>query len=129
MSKANQRPLSPYMLGPYYRFEFQTVLSFSFRLTGIFMSLILAPLACVWMLTLALGEDAFAGMQSFMGTWIGTAIGWVSALVISYHVVGGVRHLVWDTGLALEKPQIQSTGIIAVIVTLLLWAAALWGAS
>jgi succinate dehydrogenase / fumarate reductase cytochrome b subunit len=129
MSKANQRPLSPYMLGPYYRFEFQTVLSFSFRLTGIFMSLILTPLACVWMLALALGGDSFSGMQAFMATWVGTALGWVSALVISYHVVGGIRHLVWDMGLALEKPQIISTGIIAVIVTLALWSAALWGAS
>ena len=128
-SKPKQRPLSPYMLGPYYRFEFQTLLSFSFRLTGIFMSLVLAPLACLWMLTLALGPEAFASMQAFMGSWLGKAIGWASALVLSYHLCGGIRHLLWDTGRFFDKPAIRSTGWAAVFGTLVVFVLTLWAAS
>ena len=117
------------MLGPYYRFEFPTVLSLSFRMTGIFMSLILTPLACLWMLMFALGEGSFTAMQNFMGSWLGTLLAWVSALVISYHVCGGIRHLAWDSGRFLSKPEIRSTGVMAVIATLALWIATLWVAS
>lgn len=129
MSKPKQRPLSPYMLGPYYRFEFPTVLSLSFRMTGIFMSLILTPLACLWMLMFALGEDSFTAMQGFMGSWLGTLLGWVSALVLSYHVCAGIRHLAWDSGRFFSKEAIRSTGLIAVVATLALWATTLWVAS
>lgn len=129
MSKLKQRPLSPYMLGPYYRFEFQTVLSLSFRMTGIFMSLILTPLACLWMLMFGLGESSFTAMQFFMGSWLGTLLAWVSALVISYHVCGGIRHLLWDSGRFLSKPEILSTGVVTVIGTLALWLTTLWVAS
>ena len=129
MSKPKQRPLSPYMLGPYYRFEFPTVLSLSFRMTGIFMSLILTPLACLWMLMFALGEDSFNAMQAFMGSWLGTLIAWASALVSSYHVFGGIRHLAWDTGRFLSKEEIRSTGWVVVVATLALWITTLWVAS
>jgi len=128
-SKSKQRPQSPYMLGPYYRFEFPTVLSLSYRVTGIFMSLILTPLACLWMLMLALGENSFAAMQAFMGSWLGTAIAWASALVLSYHLFGGLRHLAWDSGRFFELDQIRTTGWIVVVCTLALWIATLWVAS
>lgn len=129
MSKSKPRPMSPYLLGPYYRFEFPTVLSLSYRMTGIFMSVVLAPLACLWMLMFALGEGSFAAMQAFMGSWLGTAIAWLSALVISYHLFGGIRHLAWDSGRFLTKPQIRSTGWAVVAATLALWVATLWVAS
>jgi succinate dehydrogenase / fumarate reductase cytochrome b subunit len=121
--------MSPYMLGSYYRFEFPTVLSLSFRMTGIFMSLVLTPLACLWMLMFALGEERFAAMQAFMGSWLGVIIGWVSALVISYHLFGGIRHLLWDSGRFMSKPQIRSTGWAVVVATLVLWITTLWVAS
>lgn len=121
--------MSPYMLGPYYRFEFPTVLSLSFRMTGIFMSLVLTPLACLWMLMLVLGPDTFTAMQSFMGSWLGTAIGWLAALVMSYHLCGGIRHLMWDAGRNFEKPEIRSSGWVAVIGTLVLFAVTIWMAS
>lgn len=129
MNKVKQRPLSPYMLGPYYRFEFPTVLSLSYRFTGIFLSLILAPLACLWMLMFALGEAQFNAMQDFMGSFIGTALAWVAALVMSYHLFGGIRHLLWDSGRFMSKEAIRSTGVVTVIATLALWIAVLWGAS
>lgn len=117
------------MLGSYYRFEFPTVLSLGFRMTGIFFALLMTPLACLWVLMLALGPETFASMQAFMGSWLGKAIAWLSALVICYHLFAGIRHLAWDSGNLLEKPQIRSTGVVVVIATLALWVATLWVAS
>ncbi len=128
-SKPKQRPLSPYMLGPYYRFEFQTLMSIGFRMSGVFLAMILAPLACLWMLTLGLGPEPFAAMQAFMSGWIGTAIAWLAALAVSFHLCAGIRHLVWDTGRFFSKPQIQSTGWLAIVATLAIWALTLWCAS
>lgn len=124
-----QRPTSPYMLGSHYSFEFPTVLSLSFRMSGIFFALVMTPLACLWVLMLALGPETFTAMQGFMSSWLGTGIAWLSALVISYHLFAGIRHLVWDTGRMLEKPQIVSSGVAVVIATLALWIATLWVAS
>lgn len=130
MSKqSKQRPTSPYMLGTYYRYEFPTVLSLSFRFSGIFFALLMTPLACLWVLMLALGPDTFAAMQAFMSSWFGTAIAWVSALVVCYHLFAGIRHLAWDSGRFLEKSQIISTGVVTVIATLALWIATIWVAS
>jgi succinate dehydrogenase / fumarate reductase cytochrome b subunit len=130
MSKQpKQRPTSPYMLGSYYRFEFPTILSLSFRMTGIFFALLMTPLACLWVLMLALGPETFASMQGFMGSWAGKVIGWASALVVCYHLCAGIRHLAWDSGRFLEKPQIRSTGVVTVIATLVLWIFTLWVAS
>ncbi len=128
-SKSKLRPLSPYMLGPYYRFEFQTLMSIAFRLSGVFMALVLAPLGCLWMLMLVMGPESFAAMQSFMASWLGTAIGWLGALAVSFHLCAGIRHLAWDTARFLEKPQIRATGWLAVFGTLVLFALTLWVAS
>lgn len=127
MSKqSKQRPTSPYMLGSHYRFEFPTLLSLSFRMSGIFFALLMTPLACLWVLMLLLGPETFSAMQAFMGSLLGKAIAWISALVISYHLFAGIRHLVWDSGRLLEKPQIYSSGVVVVIATLTLWIATLW---
>lgn len=128
-NQSKQRPRSPYMLGSYYRFEFPTVLSLAFRMSGIFFALLMTPLACLWVLSLAMGPETFNLMQGFMSSWPGIAIAWLSALVICYHLVAGIRHLLWDSGRFLEKPQIRSTGVVTVIATLALWVATLWVAS
>lgn len=128
-NQSKQRPTSPYMLGSDYRFEFSTALSLAFRMTGIFFSLILTPLACLWVLMLALGPETFASMQAFMGSWLGKLIAGLGALVISYHLFGGIRHLIWDSGRMMQKPQIRSSGYLVVAATLILWLATLWVAS
>ena len=75
------------------------------------------------------GEERFNAMQAFMGSFIGTALAWAAALVMSYHLFGGIRHLLWDSGRFMSKEEIRSTGVVTVIATLALWVAVLWGAS
>ena len=55
-----------------------------------------------WLVAAATGPTAFAGVQSFLGSWLGLVLlfGWTVALF--YHLCNGIRHLVWDTGHGLD---------------------------
>ena len=44
-----------------------------------------------------------------------------------YHLVAGIRHLVWDTGRGLERAQSQRSAWVVVIVSALLALLIGWG--
>lgn len=122
------RPLSPFMLGQYYRFQLTSVLSFIHRITGIGLSLG-TLLVAGWLIALASGPEAYTGFAAHMNAWYGQFLlfGWTWALM--YHLCNGIRHLVWDAGYALELSSAYASGYISVVVSLLLtgavWALAL----
>lgn len=119
------RPLSPFMLGQYYRFQLTSVLSFAHRLTGIGLSLG-AVLLAWWLVALASGPWAYAAFSRHVAAWYGQVLlaGWSWALL--YHLCNGVRHLVWDLGHGYSIPVAYRSGYAVVIVSVLLTAAA-WG--
>ena len=51
-----------------------------------------------WLIAAASGPNAYAKVQWFIGTFIGRLIlfGYTWALI--HHMLGGIRHLIWDTG-------------------------------
>ena len=63
--------MSPYMLGPYYNFQITSALSILNRITGVFMSVVTAPLLLCWLLALANGEEAYLAVTA----WLGSALG------------------------------------------------------
>jgi len=117
------------MLGPYYRFQITSVLSFTHRLTGLALtagSLFLA----VWVLSAAAGAASYGGFLWFARSLFGQLLllGWSWALL--YHLCNGIRHLVWDLGYAFEKRSVDAGGWIVVFASLALtaavWAVAYW---
>ena len=128
-SKPDQRPISPYMLGPYYKFQITSFLSILSRLTGLFLAVITAPVAILWLLALVFSPEQFAAMQGFLAGWIGKLIAFVSVVSVSYHLCNGIRHLLWDTGRFFELEQIRSTGYIMLVATAALVALTYWVAS
>ena len=117
---ATKRPMSPYMLGPYYRFQITSVLSILNRLTGVFMSVVSAPLLLCWLIALASGEEAYAGLSAFLGSVLGMLIIAASVFSFSFHLMGGIRHLIWDAGWMLENQQVRISGWLAIIGSVLL---------
>jgi len=115
-----KRPMSPYMLGPYYKFQITSLLSILNRLTGVFMSVVTAPLLLYWLVALASGEEAFAGLSAFLGSILGMLIIAASVFSLSFHLMGGIRHLIWDAGWMLENHQVRSSGWAAIIGAILL---------
>ncbi|MGH8529398.1 MAG: succinate dehydrogenase, cytochrome b556 subunit [Nevskiales bacterium] len=129
-AKKLERPLSPFMIGPYYRLQLTSVLSFTHRLFGIALSLG-TVLLVTWLGALAAGPDAYAQVNGFLNTWLGKfmLIGWSYALF--YHLCNGVRHLFWDAGLGFDIKTTYISGYAMVAASLLLtaglWAVVLLG--
>jgi succinate dehydrogenase cytochrome b subunit len=115
-----KRPMSPYMLGPYYKFQITSLLSILNRLTGVFMSVITAPLLLCWLIALASGEEAYAGLSAFLGSVLGMLIIAASVFSFSFHLMGGIRHLIWDAGWMLEIQQVRLSGWLAIVGSVLL---------
>lgn len=115
------RPLSPH--AGVYKFKYTIVSSFLNRLTGIAFSLGLIPLA-YWLMGLANGPKAYNEAAVVLSSPLFKLIYVGLAFSFCYHLVAGIRHLVWDTGRGLEKRQSQTSawavGAISVVLTLLL---------
>lgn len=121
-SKTPARPLSPFMLGPYYRFQLTSVLSFAHRLTGLGLSMGTLLLAG-WLIALASGPEWYAQYALHMKAWYGQVLlfGWSWALL--YHLCNGIRHLGWDLGKGFDMSTAYKTGYAVVAVSLLLTGA------
>ncbi len=113
--KNRQRPMSPYMLGPYYKFQLTSLLSITSRVSGVFLSVVTAPLALCWLIAVASGPEAYDALAAWMGGLIGQAIIVISILSISYHLMNGIRHLAWDAGWFLDLKGIYMSGYVMVI--------------
>lgn len=116
------RPLSPFMLGQYYKFQLNSVTSILTRITGNAM-IAAAFLIAWWLLAAASGESYFKVVDFVITSWIGDIIMFFSLLGLWYHALAGLRHLVWDNGyfLDVETSDKMSWGIIigSVVLTIL----------
>ena len=117
---STKRPMSPYMLGPYYKFQITSALSILNRLTGVFMSVVTAPLLLCWLIALASGEAQFAALSTWLGSVLGKLVIAASVFSFSFHMFGGIRHLIWDAGWMLEISQVRSSGWVSIIASVLL---------
>ena len=117
---SSKRPMSPYMLGPYYKFQITSLLSILNRLTGVFMSVVTAPLLLCWLIALATGDAAFAGLSAWLGSILGKLVVAASVFSFSFHLLGGIRHLIWDAGWMMEMQQVRLSGWLAIIGSILL---------
>ena len=105
----DNRPLSPFMLGQYYRVQVTSASSLLTRITG--LSLIVASIMIVWWFAAAsVGPDAFAAADGFVRSWFGELILFLSVWALWYHFLAGLRHLYWDSGRGLELETAQKLG-------------------
>lgn len=120
---AANRPLSPFMLGQYYRFQWTSLLSFIHRITGIGLSMGTLLLAG-WFIALASGPTAFNTYSQHITAWYGQILlfGWTWALM--YHLCNGIRHLFWDIGWGFDLKVAERSGYAVVVVSLVLVGAA-----
>ncbi|HET8881772.1 MAG TPA: succinate dehydrogenase, cytochrome b556 subunit [Solimonas sp.] len=119
---AQSRPLSPFMLGQYYRFQWSSLLSFGHRVTGIGLSLGSLLLAA-WLIALAGGPQWYGTVAPYLHAWYGQVLlaCWTWALM--YHLCNGIRHLFWDIGRGFELKTAERSAWLVVIVSLILTAA------
>ena len=100
-AKPRPRPLSPH--ATIYRMTLTMAMSFAHRVTGV--GLYIGVLLLAWFL-LALAGDAttFATFSSFIRSPIGQLLLFGFTWALFHHLLGGVRHALWDAGVGLDDP-------------------------
>lgn len=112
-----QRPLSPFMLGTYYRFQISSLLSILHRITGVGLAFGLILFAA-WLVTAAYSPEYYAKLVEFNGSIVGKLflVGWTMAFY--YHFANGLRHLNWDLGRGFKLDEMNASGWVVVAFTL-----------
>ncbi|MEM1317374.1 MAG: succinate dehydrogenase, cytochrome b556 subunit, partial [Pseudomonadota bacterium] len=119
------RPLSPH-LGIYKPIP-TMVMSILHRITGaaLYFGTILVAW---WLLAAAAGPEAFETARTFFGSWFGRLVLFGYTFVLIHHMLGGLKHLVQDTGRALDKHVTTKMAIaqpvLSAVITALIWFAA-----
>jgi len=123
MAKAPaQRPLSPHL--QIYRPMLSMMMSIAHRITG--AALYAGTLIVVWwLLAAATGQNAYGTFQAFASSWVGRLIlfGYTWALI--HHMLGGIRHFIWDLGYGFGPEErewlVRANLIGSIALTVLLW--------
>ena len=121
-SKGKQRPLSPHL--QVYKPLINMVMSIVHRITGAALYVGTLLLAW-WLVAAAAGPDDFAFVNGLLGTPVGllVLVGYTWALL--HHMLGGIRHLIWDTGRGFDLGSVDTMSWGTIIGSLAL-TAALW---
>ena len=122
---AKNRPLSPHL--QIYRPIPTMMASIIHRITGgaLYFGTVLVA---AWLIALASGPDYFNMVNDLFGSWIGRIVlfGYTWALI--HHLLGGLRHLMWDLGHGFDKhvsTRLAKVHVIAsAISAVLIWIVA-----
>ena len=113
----SNNPLSPHL--QIYRWHISSLLSITHRISGV-INLLALILIFFWIVVLSLGENSYELflliINSFFGKFILIGFTWS----MSFHLLSGIRHLVWDMGYGFEIKTANISGIIVIILSLVL---------
>jgi len=113
------RPLSPHL--QVYRPQLNSITSILNRITG--NALLLGAFLFVWwLIAAASGPEYFAVVDGLLTSVIGDLIMLGSLWALWWHTLGGIRHLIWDTGRGLDVETADRMGWGIVIGSVVLTA-------
>ena len=120
--KSAARPLSPHL--QIYKPMLTMMMSIMHRITGV--GLYFGIILLVWWLTAAsISDSYFDFVQGFFGHWFGRLVLFGFTWALIHHALGGLRHLLWDTGRGFDLNLIEWLARAnlagSIILTLLLW--------
>jgi len=105
------------------------MMSIAHRISGASLALGFVLLAW-WLVAVSSGPDAFAIVNSFFTSILGRFVLFMFSWALIHHMLGGIRHLIWDTGRCLDKTSIEifawGTIIGSTVLTVALWVIGYW---
>ena len=118
----SNNPLSPHL--QIYRWHISSLLSITHRIAGV-INLLALILIFFWLVVLSLGESNYELFLSIINSFFGKSILIGFTWSMSFHLLSGIRHLVWDLGYGFEIKTANISGIIVIIsslaLTILFW--------
>ena len=102
MSLDQRRPLSPHI--QIYTPMLTMMMSITHRITGIalYAGTVLIPW---YVIALAAGRGPFATVSPVYGSWLGIVILIGFTWALYQHLLGGIRHAIWDLGHGTDYPM------------------------
>ena len=84
----------------------------------------------IWLFCAAWGGDALETANGVYGSWFGQLVLFGYSWSLLHHMLGGLRHYVWDFILGMEAGQremLSWTNLVAsVVLTLVVWTLFVW---
>lgn len=108
-----KRPLAPWAI---YRFNLTMTMSLLHRITGVGLSLV------VWLCVLMWSEALPHSWMLLISRWQYVLV-WFVVWGVCYHMLSGIRHLVWDKGLFMDSKTLVWSGLLVWLGSFL----AAWG--
>jgi succinate dehydrogenase / fumarate reductase cytochrome b subunit len=116
------RPLSPHL--QIYRRTMTMMMSIAHRISGAALYLGTLLLAW-WLLSVAAGPEVYALFESFISSWLGRLILFGFTWALMHHMLGGIRHFIWDMGKGFSLPVANAmawmTLVGGFVLTLFVW--------
>ena len=124
-----RRPLSPHL--QIYTPMTTMMMSIAHRITGI--ALYAGTLLLVyWLIATAVDASGFATAAGLLNSILGRLVLLGFTWALFHHLMGGIRHFIWDAGYGMDHPEREylawGTLIGGIVLTGLVWAAALFTA-
>lgn len=122
-STTPRRALSPHL--QVWRWHITMFSSIMHRVTG-FGSTVGLIMMVAWLVSLALGHDAYTGFLLFAKSPLGLLIWFLLSLGGFVHLTGGVRHWIWDLGAGFAPKSADQLAFwsmtAGLVLTLAFWA-------
>ncbi len=120
---ARPRPLSPHL--SVYRFTLTMAMSIVHRITG--GALYFGVLLLAWyLIALSMDATAFGVAVGFLNSIIGRLILFGFTWSLFQHLIGGIRHAIWDAGYGMDAPEREwlamATAAGGLLLTIVVWA-------
>ena len=113
----SKNPLSPHL--QIYRWHISSLLSITHRISGV-INLLALILIFFWLLFFSFGESNYELFLLIINSFFGKLILIGFTWSMSFHILSGIRHLVWDLGYGFEIKTANISGIIVIICSLVL---------
>ena len=107
------RPLAPHLTGPTFRTNLLT--SVIFRGTGVVMSVGLAALSTAYLPASSPVADYVWRLQQY--PILTGLVKFGVAMPVTYHLLGGLRHLAWDNVIGQSPTFVHRTGMAAMAIS------------
>jgi succinate dehydrogenase / fumarate reductase, cytochrome b subunit len=116
------RPLSPHL--QIYRPMLSMTLSIMHRITGVALALGFILLVW-WFVAASISDDYFNLVNAVFAHWLGRLVLFGFTWALMHHMLGGLRHFIWDTGrgFALNKVEwlVRANLVGSILLTILIW--------
>lgn len=73
--------------------------------------LVLSVILVAWLLAAATSEAAFAVVDGLLRSWLGDLVLLGATWALFYHMLGRLRHVIWDLGYCLEVETSEKLAI------------------